>query len=93
MVVSLQVIERDGERYVCVKRDEFTDFFRVPRDVDPNNATAGEFFAHGPHVTTEEREIVTKRKDDIENWEEVGDDRIRQRRQRIRERLNPGDSF
>jgi hypothetical protein len=41
-------------------------------------------------VTTEEREIVTKRKDDLDNWEEVADDRIRQRRQRMKERLNPG---
>jgi hypothetical protein len=85
--ISRDVIEKDGEKYHLVKRDEFTDFFRVARD---DASKPAEFLSHGPQVTTEEREIVTKRKDDIENWEEVADDRIRQRRQKIKERLNPG---
>ena len=88
--LSREIVERDGEKYRLVKQEDFTDFFRVPRGNDVDKTHAAAFFAHGPHVTTEEREILTKRKDDIENWEEVGDDRIKQRRQRIKERLNPG---
>ena len=94
--LSREIVERDGEKYRLVKREDFTDFFRVPRgngedNVDVDKTQEAAFFAHGPHVTTEEREILTKRKGDIENWEEVGDDRIKQRRQRIKERLNPGN--
>ena len=86
--ISRDFIEKDGEKYKLTKRDEFTDFFRVARD----DATKGpEFLAHGPHVTTEEREIVTRRKDDFDQWEEVGDDRIQQRKNRMVERLNPGE--
>ena len=49
-----------------------------------------EFLAHGPHVTTEDREVITRRKDDFDHWDEVGDDRIKQRKTRMVEKLNPG---
>ena len=61
--LSREIVERDGEKYRLVKQEDFTDFFRVPRGNDVDKTHAAAFFAHGPHVTTEEREILTKRKD------------------------------
>jgi len=81
--LSRDMIEHDGERYFCAKREEFTDFFRV----DPNNPESErrvELLSHGPHITTEEREMVTRRKNDYQNWDEVSDDKIRVRKQQIR---------
>lgn len=76
------MIEHDGERYHCAKREQFTDFFRVKNGEDQGSKSV--LISHGPHVKTEERQIITRKKDDVENWEEVDDERIRIRKQQMR---------
>ncbi len=81
--LSREMIEHDGERYFCAKRDEFTDFFRVDLN-NPDSDRKAEFLSHGPHISTEEREILTRRRNDFGNWDEVADDKIKIRKQQIR---------
>ena len=76
-------VVKDNQKYSHRKKDEFTDYYRVPKD----GRGEAEHLGRGPQLTTEEKAIERGDHD----WEDL-DARIRQNRERIRQRLHAGES-
>jgi len=72
---------KDKQKYRHTKKDEFTDFYRVPKHRGAEQCGA-QLVANGPHITTEERQMERGEHD----WE-VLEDKILRNRERMRQRL------
>ena len=73
---------KDTQRYRHTKKDEFTDFYRVPKHRGAELQSGAQLVAHGPHVTTEERQMERGEHD----WEAL-EEKILRNRERMRQRL------
>jgi hypothetical protein len=83
---------KDKQKYRHHKKDEFTDFYRVPKQqrrgsAGENGVGAAHLVARGPHVMTEEREIEKGE----HNWEEV-EEKILRNRERMRQKIRAGEA-
>ena len=72
---------KDKQKYRHTKKDEFTDFYRVPKHRGGEKSGA-QLVANGPHVTTEERQMERGEHD----WEAL-EEKILRNRERMRQRL------
>ena len=72
---------KDKQKYRHTKKDEFTDFYRVPKHRGAEQSGA-QLVANGPHITTEERQMERGEHD----WEAL-EEKILRNRERMRQRL------
>ena len=82
---------KDRQKYRHTKRDEFTDFYRVPKrreiaaggdQKQQQQQQQTRLVARGPHITTEEREIEKGEYD----WDDL-EERILRNREKLRQKL------
>ncbi len=77
-------VVRDKQKYSNVKKDEFTEYYRIPKGNDQP-----ELIGRGPQLTTEEKEIKTMGNN--AQWDELSD-KVRRNRQMMRNRIHAGES-
>ena len=75
---------RDREAFRQVKKDEFTDYYRVPNDAAKTGGKAakGQLLGRGARNTAEEREVEAARYD----WDDLSD-RIRRNKRMMRQKM------
>ena len=82
---SARVI-KDKENFSHNKRDEFTEYYRVPKKVGGGRSQP-QLIGRGAHLTTEDKMIEKG----AYNWDEMSE-KMRQNREKIRQRLHAGEA-